>query len=355
MVDDPDAKAGADAHHLESCPECQARLKTMSDDARAVATLLAVPDVNVDVTAAFSRVRSAPQARPALGFRLPVTRPGSRPMVLAFAATIAIAALLVTALAQSFKTFVSPNTVTPVPVTVADMQALSQLSDYGTVTWTTQPQMQVATTAAEAATVSGLQPPKVANLPAGVSSTVTYAAMTKAIAVFTFSSDKASAAEAKNGKSLPPLPSGMNGAQLTVTVGPAVGEVYGDLKQAKGSDVSSANLPQLIVGKSVTPSATSTQVSVKQLEDYILSLPGITPELKAAIKAIGDPSVTLPIPVPVQYAKSSKVTVQGVPGVALGDNTGLGSAVVWVKSGFVYAVAGTIKQSDAINIANNLT
>src|SRR5205807_8246742 len=132
------------------------------------------------------------------------------------------------AFAQTFKTFVSPNTVTPVPVTVADMQALSQLSDYGTVTWTTQPQMQVATTAAEAAAVSGLQPPKVAKLPAGVSSTVTYAAMTKAVAVFTFSADKASAAEAKNGKSLPPLPSGMNGAQLTVAVGPAVGEVYGD-------------------------------------------------------------------------------------------------------------------------------
>ena len=54
------------------------------------------------------------------------------------------------------------------------------------------------------------------------------------------------------------------------------------------------------------------------------------------------------------YATSSKVTVQGVTGVALGDNTGVGSAVIWVKNGVVYAVAGTIKQTDAIDIANNL-
>ena len=40
--------------------------------------------------------------------------------------------------------------------------------------------------------------------------------------------------------------------------------------------------------------------------------------------------------------------------MALGDNTGVGSGVVWVKDGFVYLVAGSLKQSDAINIANNL-
>ena len=40
--------------------------------------------------------------------------------------------------------------------------------------------------------------------------------------------------------------------------------------------------------------------------------------------------------------------------VALGDNTGVGSGVVWVKDGYVYVVVGSIKQSDAIDIANNL-
>ena len=73
----------------------------------------------------------------------------------------------------------------------------------------------------------------------------------------------------------------------------------------------------------------------------------------AAIKAIGDPTHTLPIPVPVGYATSSDVTVQGVQGVALGDNTGAGAAVVWIK-GHVFFVGGSLKQSEILTIANQL-
>jgi hypothetical protein len=101
--------------------------------------------------------------------------------------------------------------------------------------------------------------------------------------------------------------------------------------------------------------ATSTQVTVKQLEDYILAQPGLSPELRAAVNAIGDPSTTLPIPVPVEFATSSNVQIQGVRGVALGDNTGVGAGVIWVKNGVVYGVLGSVKQSDAIDIANHLT
>jgi anti-sigma factor RsiW len=354
MVDDPDVTR-EDTAHLEACPECQSRLKTVSHEAGSIATLLAVPDARVDVASAFRRVMSTPAAQPRFGFRLPVFRPGSRPMVLALAAAVAGVALLASAVAVNQRGSWTPNTVTPVPVTVADMQSLSQLADYGTVTWTKQPAPQIVTSASEAATVAGgLQPPTVSNLPPGVSTNVTYAAMPQATAVFTFSADKAAAAAAKQGKTLPHLPAGMDGATLTVTIGPAVGEVFGNLKQPSGSETSQMSLPQLVVGESSAPVATSTQVTVKQLEDTLLAQPGISDQLKAAIKAIGDPSTTLPIPVPVQYATSTTVTIQGVKGVALGDNTGVGSAVIWVKHGVVYAVAGSIKQSDAINIANNL-
>jgi hypothetical protein len=198
----------------------------------------------------------------------------------------------------------------------------------------------------------------VANLPTGVSTTVTYAAMPQAAAVFTFSQAKAAAAAAQTGNSLPPLPAGMDGAQLTVTVGPAVAEIYGNLNQPGSSDVTQVNLPQMIVAESSAPVATSTQVTVKQLEDYILAQPGLSPELTAAIKAIGDPSTTLPIPVPVQFATSSSVTIQGRQGgqgVALGDNTGVGAGVIWVKNGVVYGVVGTVKRSDAIDVADHLT
>jgi hypothetical protein len=276
-------------------------------------------------------------------------------MVLAFAAIIALAGLVVTAIAQG-GSFLSPTAVEPVPVTVADMQAVSQLSEYGSLTWTTRPNLQIVTSADEATTISGLTPPKVAKLPAGVSSTVTYAAMPKAVAVFTFSQDKAAGAAERAGKKLPAMPKGMEGAQMTVTVGPAVAEIFGNMTPHKpDSSAMPADLPQLVIVKSTAPVASSTQVSVKQLEEYLLSVPGISPELAKAIKALGSGGTTLPIPVPVEYATSSKVTVQDVAGVALGDNTGVGAGVIWVKTGAIYAVLGTIKLSDALDIANHLT
>jgi hypothetical protein len=355
MVDDPDAHGGADKRHLETCAECQARYGTVSKDALAISSLMTAPELKVDVASAFNRVRTAPAGRPRFGFRLPVMRPGSRPVVLAFATAVAAIALVVTAIAEGGNTF-TPQTLTPVPVTMADMQALSQLSAYGTVTWTKQPQPQIVTSADQAQTISGLPVPKVATLPTGVSSTVTYAAMGQATAVFTFSSAKAAAAAAQAGKTLPALPAGIDGAQLTVTVGPALAEIYGNMNQAGSSDVTqAAGLPQLIVGETSAPVATSSQVTVVQFENYLLSQPGISAELKAAIKAIGDPSTTLPIPIPVQFATSSTVTIQGVQGLALGDNTGVGAGVIWIKNGVVYGVVGTIKRDDAVNVANQLT
>lgn len=353
MVDDPDARVGADAAHLEVCAECQARSRTIAEDASSVATMLAVPDAQVDVARAFARVSREQAARPAPLLRLPVMRPASRP-ALALVAAVMVAAIAVVAFAFS-GLFYKPATVQTVPVTVADVQALAQLADYGSVTWTKQPDLHVVTSASDAEAVAGFSAPTASGLPKGVSTTITYAAMPEAQAVFTFSADKAAAAAARHGKTAPSLPAGMNGATLTVTVGPAIGEVYGNLSNP--SDTGGANdinLPQLVVAKSAAPTATSTQVSVKQLEDFILAQPGISPELQKAVRAIGDPSTTLLIPVPVQYASSTQVTVQGTSGVALGDNTGVGAGVVWVKNSYVYVVAGSIKQSDAIDIANNL-
>ena len=354
MVDDPDARAG-DAAHLEGCSECKGRFENISDDARSIASLLAVPVANVDVAGAYGRVLATPAAHRRPLFRLPVSRPGSRPVVLAFAAILAGIALLVGVIARDLSLNYSPNTVATVPLTVADMQALSQLSDYGTITWTKQPQLQAATSASDAEALAGMHAPVVSNLPNGISTNVTYGAMTQAEAVFTFSADKARAAAAAQGKPLPTLPAGMEGATLTVTAGPAVGELFGNVqKPASGSDLSQLSLPQLIVVESSRPSVTSTQVSAKQIEDYVLAQPGITPELKAAVQAIGDPSTTLLIPIPVQYATSKDVTVQGVKGVGFGDNTGVGAGVIWIKNGIVYVVAGSLKLDDAIAIANNL-
>jgi len=358
--DDDNALTDSEARHYSGCADCQARYTAVAVDARAVAGVLAAPDMKVDVAAALNRIRSTPAAQPRFGIRLPILRPASRPIMGAFAAAAVIFALVVTGAADSVVNFFHPQTVQTVSVSVADLQSLSGLSDYGSFAWKTQPTPQLVTSATEAASVSGLQVPVVGTLPTGVSSTVTYAAMPEATGVFTFDAAKAAAAAAKAGKPLPTLPAGMDGSTLTVTVGPAVVEIFGNLNSGAGassggsSGAPQVNLPQLVVGESTAPVVTSSSVTTQQLENYLLAQPGVSPKLAAAIRAIKDPSTTLPIPIPVEYATSSPVQVQGVSGVALGDNTGLGAGVIWIKGNLVYGVAGTLKQTAILDIANHL-
>ncbi len=85
-----------------------------------------------------------------------------------------------------------------------------------------------------------------------------------------------------------------------------------------------------------------------------MAQPGVSPELAAEIRAIGDPASTLPIPVISGAMTSQTVSIDGVPGVVTGDSTGLGSAVIWEKGGVVYAVGGLLPQNEVLDIARSL-
>src|SRR5256885_12794591 len=125
--------------------------------------------------------------------------------------------------------------------------------------------------------------------------------MSEAQATFTFSAAKAAAAAAAKGQTPPTLPAEMDGATLTITVGPAVGEIYGAMnKPTTGSSTDQINLPHLIIAKSASPKVPSTQVTAPQLEAYILAPPGIPDPSTNSIKTTGGPSTTLPIPVPIE-------------------------------------------------------
>jgi hypothetical protein len=353
MVDDPDAITGPDREHFAGCAECKSRFETMSADATGAAELLAVPAAGFDADRAFKRLSARP-ARPRFGFRLPILRPASRAMVAALALVVMVA-VAVTAAVNVSEIF-KPQTVQTVQVSVTDLQSLPDLATYGDFKWSQQPEPQIGVSKADAEKTAGFSAPDVKSLPADVTSAnITYAATQEITGTFTFSAAKAQAAAAAQGKTLPAMPAGMDGSTLTLTAGPAIIEIYGDLNAPKATAESSQiALPQLVVAETKAPTVTSTGVTTRQLEDYLLAQPGISPGLASDIKAIGDPSHTLVIPVPVQYATSKNVSVQGVPGVALGDNTGLGSAVVWIKNGNIFFVGGSLKQDDALSVANNL-
>jgi hypothetical protein len=280
-------------------------------------------------------------------------------LTFALVAAVTAAALVVVAFAAN-GFFYKPTTVQAVPVSAVDVQTLSQLAEYGTFEWVKQPNITVALSAADAANAAGIKEPTAGWVPSGISSTVTYGAMTDAQATFTFSAAKAQAAAASHGTTAPPMPAGMDGAKVTITVGPAVGMLYGDVnKNTNVTDPTQINLPQLVILKTAAPTVTSSSVSLDTLETYLLAAagPNISAGLKSAIEGLTDPSTTLLVPVPMNYVTSTSYNVTGTyagNGVALGDNTGVGGGVVWISGGYVYVVGGPVKVSDAEQIADNL-
>jgi hypothetical protein len=100
------------------------------------------------------------------------------------------------------------------------------------------------------------------------------------------------------------------------------------------------------------PTVSSSGVDLSTLESYLLSQPGISSQLAAQIRAIGDPSSTLPIPVPAG-ATSSSVNLNGRTAVVLaaGDD---GNAVVWAENGRLFAVLGQASASDLIDVARQI-
>jgi len=266
--------------------------------------------------------------------------------------------------AQDFITIFQPKQVAAVPVTPDELKSLPELVDYGTVTKPAHLQPQRVANAAAASAASGMTVLVPGTLPAGIPTTVTYELMPGHTDSFTFSAAKAKATAAAKGKTLPPMPANIDGSSIQVTTGPAVVAVYASqqteqkLSAARRDENPQAVATQigqmLIVGQTTAPVVKSTGVSAAELENYLLEQPGISPDLANAIRAIGDPSSTLPIPVPVSKATSHQVQVQGVTGVAVADSTGLGGGIIWQKNGIVYGVAGTLSESQLIAVANSL-
>jgi hypothetical protein len=330
--------------------------------------MLSVPETKVDTERALSRLRARVESERIA----PVSRRASGPRSvgvniwlkgLAAAATVALVATLLTVsgLAETILTIFEPKQLVAVPITVNDLSGASSLGAYGTLTWTEQPKPYDVPDIRTAARDSGMAVLVPSNLPAGAG-TAHYGVMPKTTATFTFSADKTRQSAAAQKRTPPPMPANIDGSKLFITGGPAVVTIYDDgtvptgVTGASGATGASpfSGMPRLIVAQGKPPVVQSDGVTVEQLQSYLLEQPGISPQLAAQIRAIKDPSSTLPVPIPVDMATSKKVTVQGVEGIFVGDSTGLGSAVIWSKDGMVYGVAGTLTESEILAVANSL-
>jgi hypothetical protein len=326
--------------------------------------IMNTPDAQVDTDRALAHIRERierERIRPVVTApRAPRTSGASLWLRgAAVAASVALIAVLltVTGVAETILTIFEPKQVVAVPITTADLRGAQGFAQYGTLEWSTQPQPYNVPDLATAEQDSGfriLRP----TLPTGVTITKTqYGVMPRTTATFTFSAERTRATAARLQRTPPPMPANIDGAKLFITGGPAVVQFFDDGSSAPTGATGASPLsgmPRLIVVQGKGPVVQSDGVTVEQLQQYLLAQPGISPQLAAQIKAIKDPSSTLPIPIPVDMATTKNVTVQGVQGVFVGDSTGLGSAVIWSKDGLVFGVAGTLTEAQIMAVANSL-
>jgi len=333
-----------------------------------IAQALGTTEPHVDTDAALARFRTRVQSEGVV----PVTQAQPRRVSsrwlqgLAAAAGVVIvaSALALSGVAGSILQIFEPKSVVAVPLTQGDLNYLGQacsglnlqecMGAYGTFEWTTPPQPKEVQSRGQASAEAGFAAQAPTSLPSSVTGNPRYGVVNRSSATFTFSADSTRQAAARQNRTAPPLPANIDGSKLFITGGPAIVQIWGAPAGATGASGAYPDVPTLIVGQAKAPTVSSDGVTVDQLRSYLLSQPGISPQLAAAIRAIGDPSSTLPVPVPAELAVSHPVTVQGMQGLYVGDNTGIASAVIWQKDGMMFEVIGSFNESQALAIANSM-
>ena len=357
IYDEPLALTAADQAHFDECPDCKPRFDAIANEAQATTALLRVPAFEAQAHSAFvavqARVKREEAARPPRWYErwLDRTSPRMRPMATPAIAVLLAAALLtglgVSGIAQSLVRVFEPQQLQAVQVSPSDFAQTGALLDYGQVKWLPEaPKVQQLADAAAAQTQSGLPVLTPASLPNGVSGPVSYGVVSHATGSLTFDAARLQSSALKAGVRVSPMPSTIDGSTLVVNAGPALIEVWGF---AGGSGM---NVPTLVIAQTRVPTVDSNGATTVQLEDYLLSQPGVPPELAAQVRAIKDPSTTLPIPIPKGLATTESTQVNGTPATLI--KAVLGAGVVWVKNGVIYAVGGQLTPDQVLAIATSL-
>ena len=277
-----------------------------------------------------------------------------RPAAAAVAVLVVATALAMTGIAETLLTVFEPQRVETVRVQPSDLSGVPDPSEYGALTWISKPAWRAASDANAAASAAGFAPLTPSTLPANVPSQVSFAVMGQGKATFQFDEAKARDAAARVGATAPPMPAAIAATTLTMTGGPAVMQQYGGARDVQPDSAAWGGNPPLLIVQARAPLVTSNGATVDELRDYALAQPGIPADLAAQIRAIGDPVRTLLVPIGVDLQDARAVTVRGTKGYLVGDQTGLGSGVVWLENGYVVGVLGTLTETELLSLVNGL-
>ena len=356
IYDEPLALSAGDQAHYDACASCQARFRAIADGARSSAGLLTVPAFESQPAVALASLqrrikettdRPAPWYQRWLDRNSLRLRPLAMPAIAVVLAAVLLSGVAVTGVATQWLRVFEPHQFVAVQVSPSDFAQASKLLDYGLVKWSPAPPTLKLVDAATAHTESGLPILTPSSLPNGINGPVSYGVVTQATGTLTFDSARLRASAAKAGVHVNAMPSSIDGSTLIVNAGPALVEAWG-LSASK----TEMQMPTLVIAQTRVPTVDSTGASRDQLENYLLSQPGVPPEMAAQIKAVKDPSTTLPIPIPTGYATTDNVQVHGVQ--ALRIKSAFGAGIVWQENGVIYAVGGQLTPDQVLAIATSL-
>jgi len=278
----------------------------------------------------------------------------ARPAIAGLGAVVLVFAATVTGVAETILTVFEPRQVATIQVDPRELRSIPDPTGYGTLTWIAQPSWREVADANAAAADAGFTPLVPSALPAGVPAQARFGVVPEGKATFQFDEAKARAAAAKVNATIPPMPAAIAATTLTMSGGPAVTQQYGGAPNAAPDQAAWGGNPPVLIVQAKAPIVTSNGATVNELRDYALQQPGIPPSVAAQIRAIGDPVATMLLPIGVDLQNAKAVIVRGTRGWSFGDDTGLGSGIVWLERGYVFGVLGSLKEADLLALVNGL-
>ena len=271
-------------------------------------------------------------------------RAGLRSPVVAAVGVVALLTGAGAAAAADWLQIFRTEQIAPVTLTQANLVELPDLSAYGEVEVTEEPDVREVADADAAQEATGLSIPQVSELPHGVTGKPAFQVGGPVSAVFTFSAEEAAQVAAAAGEALPPPPPGLDGSQFRLVAVPGLAAVWS----------SAHGVPALVVARAVAPTAHSSGIPFETARDYLLSLPGLPEDVESQLRSFTGDGTTLPLPVAAEQMTSSAADVGGVPATVLTSRDGTMAGVIWVDDGIVIAVAGSLSADEVLSVARGL-
>lgn len=364
--------------HLADCADCRAELAALSARAVQVQARLAVlaPDAHEmprparAALAQFNRKEKSTMLQSLLSKRL---RPVWAGLTIVAVLAVALSFAPLRALAGNFLGIFRVQQVAVLPIDTTRLKDLTGNSPLTTeisrlfsdsVTITKKPgDPQVVASAADASKAAGFT----VRLPASAASTPELTVQGGMAFQFVIDRDRAQSVIDEAGYANLKLPASLNGATVKVDIPSSVTAAYGtcpkpstgtpDATKRTGSN---GRLYPDCVAFVQIPSPTVTtppDVDVEQLAEMGLQMTGMTPQQAHDYSQSVNWASTLVIPIPSNAATYKQVPVDGVTGTLIQRPVDdmPSYALVWVKNGIVYGIAGPgADTASALDMANSL-